>query len=278
MKQKFFFTILLTLLFSTAAFTQSGIQKVDFKNFTYLPYCAGEDPQKVTVKNGEFSKEEQQDGYTDRFYFNVFNVTYSDLTGDGQPEAIVLTVCNTGGTGNFSEGFIYTLKAGKTLLLARIEGGDRAYNGLRSAVVENGLLAVDRNDVGENGGACCPEFAVTTKYKLTGDKLIASGTPVRRELYPSEPLKFGRGASSATVKLTIAPEDRKRFTLGARAGQIMSVSVDNPKISIRLLEDALVTEGTSAFTAKLPKSGTYTVELSNYEETPVEVTLTVGIK
>ena len=131
--------------------------------------------------------------------------------------------------------------------MARIEGGDRAYDGLRSAVVENGLLAVDRNDAGENGGACCPEFAVTTKYKLSGDKLIASGTPVRRELYPGEPLKFAKGASSATVKLTIAPEDRKRFTLGARAGQIMSVSVDNPKISIRLLEDALVTEGTNGF-------------------------------
>jgi uncharacterized protein YqiB (DUF1249 family) len=119
---------------------------------------------------------------------------------------------------------------------------------------------------------------VTTKYKLAGDKLIASGTPVRRELYPSEPLKFAKGASSAAVKLTIAPEDRKRFTLGARVGQIMSISVDNPKISVRLLEDALVTEGTNAFTAKLPKSGTYTVELSNYEETPVEVTLTVGIR
>ena len=84
MKQKFFFTVFLTLLFSTAALAQNGIQKVDFKNFTYQPYCAGEDPQKVTVKNGEFSKEEQQDGYTDRFYFNVFSVTYGDLTGDGQ--------------------------------------------------------------------------------------------------------------------------------------------------------------------------------------------------
>jgi len=118
MKQKFFFTVFLTLLFSTAAFAQTGIQKVDFKNFIYKPFCAGSDPLLVTVKNGEFSKEEQQDGYVDRFYFNVFSVTYGDLTGDRQPEAIVLTVCNTGGTGNFSEGFIYTLKTGKPLLVA----------------------------------------------------------------------------------------------------------------------------------------------------------------
>jgi hypothetical protein len=49
-------------------------------------------------------------------------------------------------------------------------------------------------------------------------------------------------------------------------GSLFRVISNNPKISIRLLEDALVTEGTNAFTAKLPKSGTYTVELSNYEE------------
>jgi len=278
MKKKIIFTVFLTLLFSTAGLAQSGIQKVDFKNFVYKPLCAGSDPLLITVNNGEFSEEEQQDGYVNRLYFNVFSVTYGDLTGDRQPEAIVLTVCNTGGTGNFSEGFIYTLKAGKPLLLARIEGGDRAHGGLRSAVVENGLLAVARNDAGENGGACCPEFAVTTRYKLLGDKLTASGASVRRELYPSEPLKFAKGASSGSVKLVIAPEDRKRFTLGARAGQIMSVSVDSPQVTTRLLEDALVTEGANGFTARLPKTGTYTVELSNYEETPVEVTLTVGIK
>ena len=43
---------------------------------------------------------------------------------------------------------------------------------------------------------------------------------------------------------------------------------------MRLLEDALVTEGVNGFTAKLQKNGTYTVELSNYEEGAVEVTLT----
>lgn len=265
---------------AAAVFAQKGgIGKVDFNNFTYQPYCAGEKAAKVTVKDGEFSKETQQDGYTDRFYFKVFSVTYGDLTGDGRDEAIVLTVCNTGGTGNFSEGFIYTLKFGKPSLLARIEGGDRAHDGLRSAVVEDGLLLlVERNDAGEAGGACCPEFVVTTKYRLYDRKLAMSGVPLRRELYPLTPIRFARNASSATVKVTVAPDDRKRFILSARAGQVMSVSVDSPKISVRLLEDALVTEGVNGFTAKLQKGGNYTVELSNYEETAVEVTLTVGIE
>lgn len=278
MKLRILFIFSLAMLFAPSAFGQLDITKVDFKNFTYQPYCAGEDTRKVTVKNGEFSEEKEADGYTDRFYFNIFDVAYGDIGGDKVVEAIVLSACNTGGTGNFTEGFVYRMKGGKPVLVTRIEGGDRAEGGLRSAVVENGLLVVDRNDAGPNGGACCPEFAIKTPYKLTGGKLIQTGQPVRRELYPSEPLKFAKGASSTTVKVTVGSEDRKRFTLGARAGQVMTVKVNNEKISVRLLEDALVTEGVNGFTARLQKNGSYTVELSNYEEGAIEVTLTVGIK
>jgi hypothetical protein len=279
MKIKISGFILLTIILTVAsASAQVDINKIDFQNFTYQPYCAGEDTRKVTVKGGEYSEEKQADGYTDRFYFKVFDFTYGDLNGDGKKEAIILTVCNTGGTGNFTEGFIYTMKAGKPVLVTRIEGGDRAYGGLRSATVENGLLTIDQNDPGAEGGACCPEYAVKTAYKLTGNKLVESGKPVKRRLFPSEPLRFTKGASNATLKLTVSPNEGKRFTLGARAGQTMTVSVNTEKISVRLLEDARVTEGTNAFTAKLQKNGTYTVELTNYESVPVEVTLTVGIK
>lgn len=270
-------TILLLTL-SVAIFAQNEIQKVDFKNFTYLPYCAGEKTRRVTVKNGEYSEEKDAGGFTDRFYFKVFDTAYGDLTGDGRPEAIVLTSCNTGGTGQFSEGFVYGLKAGKPVLLARILGGDRAFGGLRSAYIENGMAVIERNDEGPNGAACCPEFTITSKYKLAGTKLTEIGKPMKRELYPREPLRFAKGASSAEIKLDVAREDRKRVTLVAKAGQIMSVSVNTAKLSVRLLEDAMVTEGENAFTARLPKNGTYTIEISNYEDSNVEGMLKVTIE
>ena len=47
----------------------SDIRQVDFKNFTYEPFCAGEKPIKVTVKDGEYSEEKKVDDYIDRFYF-----------------------------------------------------------------------------------------------------------------------------------------------------------------------------------------------------------------
>src|SRR5687767_1632081 len=102
--------LILILCFVACAQAQANIRDVDFKNFTYTPFCAGdpdEKPKPVTVKNGEYSSEKQEEGYVDRFYFNVFDVTYGDLNADRVDEAVVLTVCNTGGTGQFSEGFVF---------------------------------------------------------------------------------------------------------------------------------------------------------------------------
>lgn len=259
-------------------FSQADIRKVDFKNFTYPAYCASEDAENVTVKDSEFSQEKQMEGYVERFYFKIISVTYGDLNADKKDEAVILSVCNTGGTGNFSEGFIYTIKAGKTSLIGRIPGGDRAYGGLREARVENGLLVVEANDVGEMGGACCPEFVVTTKYRLANGKLFQSGAQDRRELYPSQRVTFAKGTSGTTLKLKIAAQDLKRLVVGARAGQTLTVSVGNTQASLRLLDDAIVTEGTNSFTAKLPKNGDYTIEIGNYSDTPTEVTVNIQIQ
>jgi hypothetical protein len=260
------------------AIAQTGINKVDFKNFTYEAHCASESTQTITVKNGQFAEEKQQDGYVDRFYFNVMDVSYGDLNADGRDEAIVLTVCNTGGTGNFSEGFVFETKNGKPVLAARVPGGDRAYGGLRSAAVKNGLLVVESNDPGTDGASCCPQLIVTASYKVNGGRLVRSGKEVRREIYPKERVVFAKGSSGKTFQLTIPAQEGKRLVLGARAGQTLSVSVDSDKASLRLLEDADVKHGVNEFLAKLPSNGDYTIELQNNEAAAVTVTVNVKIQ
>ena len=260
------------------AIAQTGIDKVDFKNFTYLAHCASESPQQITVKNGEFAEEKQQDGYVDRFYFTVREISYGDLNADGRDEAIVLTVCNTGGTGNFSEGFVYEFKTGKPTLAARIPGGDRAYGGLRSATVKNGLLVVESNDPGPDGASCCPQLIITTTYKVMGGKLVQSGKAVRREIYPKERIVFAKGSSGKTFQVTIPAHEGKRLIVGARTGQTLSVSVDSDKTSIRLFEDADVKYGVNNFVSKLPSTGDYTIELQNNESAPLTVTVNVKIQ
>src|SRR5258708_38812622 len=90
---------LLALAGFGAVHAQTDIHKADFRNFKYQPYCAGEEAQKITVKNSEFTQEKQMDGYVDRMYFEIRGITYADLNGDGKDGAIVITNCNTGGTG-----------------------------------------------------------------------------------------------------------------------------------------------------------------------------------
>jgi len=267
------------LCFTAAA--QADIHKIDFKNFTYQPYCAGEDTKSIHVKNGEYSKATQEDGFVDHFYFNIMDVTYGDVTGDGEDDAMILSVCNTGGTGNFTEGFVYTMKAGKPALLARVPGGDRADGGLRSITVENGLLVVEYNDPEKAAGACCPEGVAIQKMRVSGSKVIDVGSPIKRELYPKERIAFTKGTNGKTWTITIKPNDRKRYMLGARAGQTMAVSfTGEPDVDLRLLEDesAEVTQGQHRLDAVLKRSGDYTLEVSNYNDKPVTVSLSVRIR
>jgi hypothetical protein len=278
--KKIILASLFSFIFNVLAFAQGDIRQVDFKNFTYpAGFCAGEDREEITVRGGEFSEEKEVDGYTERLYFEVFSVTYGDLNGDRRDEAIILTVCNTGGTGNFSEGLIYTLKNGKPALLTGFEGGDRAYGGLRSARVERGLLTVERNDVGELGGACCPEFVVTTNYKLNGNELIEEGKSLRRELYPATRVSFAKGKTYADVNVNIGAGELKRFTLGARTGQTMIVSGDSADISVTLSKgEANVTENERGFVAKLNETGDFVIQIQNFSDKATKAIVRIQIR
>jgi len=274
--KRFLITVFVPLIIATSATAQNDIHSVDFKNFSYTAFCAGDAPATLTVKDGEASKETPQDGYVDRLYLQVTDIAYGDLNGDKHDEAIVLTVCNTGGTGNFSEGFIFTMKGAKATVTSRIPGGDRAYGGLRSTRVENGLLIVDSNDPGKDGAACCPELIVTTTYKLVGSKLTKVGKETSRDLYPTERVAFAKGMSGKTFTVTIPEEEGKRYIVGARAGQILTVTVDTDQASIRLLEEADEKFGVNNFVVKLPTTGNFTIEVQNNSNGPLPVT--IGIK
>ena len=272
-------TILVGLGFAVSAnvIAQTGIRSVDFKNFTYEPLCIGNESRKVTVKDGSFTEEKQMEGYVDRFYFEIFGVSFGDLDGDKQDEAVILGVCNTGGTGNFSEGFVYKVKDGKPVLVERFAGGDRAYGGLKSAKVENGFAIVERYDPGEHGASCCAELILTSKYKLTNGKLAEVGQPVKKDLYPKERISFAKGTTGKTFKTTIPAGEGRRFVVGARAGQRLSASTDSSDAQLRLLEDARVTEGINNFLAALPKSGDYTIEVRNNGDKDLTVTVNIRI-
>ncbi|PYS99617.1 MAG: hypothetical protein DMF63_11070 [Acidobacteria bacterium] len=275
--KRFLITIFMLLMFAASAVAQNDIHAIDFKNFTFSLKCLGDTADKITVINGEYSKETQEDGYVDRFYVKVFEIAYGDVTGDGKDDAIVLTVCNTGGTGNFSEGVIYSMKSGKPSLIARIPGGDRADGGLRTARAEKGVLVVESNEEGEQGGLCCPEFIITTRYKVAAGKLSQLGR-TKEPIDRAERITFEKGKSGATFTANVGGSDSKKFVVGARAGQTLMVSVGSERSAVRLITAARVTEGEHKFSAVLPKSGDYIFEVSNESATEDEITITVKIQ
>lgn len=263
---------------SKAAVNQD-IRKIDFKNFTYDPFCAGEEPQNVTVKDGKFDEEKKDGEFTDRFYFEVFSINYGDVTGDGNEDAVILSNCNTGGSGQFTEGFIYELKDEKPFLVTRIPGGDRAFGGLVEAKIEKGLLVLESYDAGENGAACCPEFSVISRFKVANGKLVENGKEERRELYPAQKISFPKGSTSTTVKVKFTKaDDRKRFSLGAKKGQILRVTSPD-KVFIDLRKgDAEAKDGDAGFVATLNEDGEFVIEAQFFTDTEKEVSLTIEIQ
>jgi putative lipoprotein len=196
----------------TSAATPLTIQSVDFKNFTYHPSCS---TSSVRVKNGVYERTKP-----DRFYFKIGNIAYGDIGGDGSIEATVLTACNSGGSGVFSEGFVFGILHGQVSQLATISGGDRAWGSIQSATVTNGLLSVVRlAPDAPNGPACCPKFLETTIYKLQGSRMIAQGKPVQSEYV--EPTETNDESSEKSVTGSVT----YMLRIALPAGSLLEVSL-----------------------------------------------------
>ena len=265
------------VILSVSISAQTDIRKVDFNNFTYNAFCANDEPIDIKVSGG---KIEERSG-DDYLRFNVQSINYGDLNNDGRDEAVVITVCNMGGTGQFSEGYIFSTKNNKPVLTGRIAGGDRASGGLVSAKIENGLLIVESYEEG-GGGLCCPEFIITNKFRLKNNKLADFEKPRRRALYSPNRVSFPKGASSLPFQTEI--EYKKRFVVSARKGQTLYVGVNqaNSPIYIWKGNANVIKDGNSkdknGLVAKLDENGDFMFDVFNSNEDKLDYTITVEIK
>jgi len=261
------FPLLLAVLFlilPCAAVAAGDVHSVDFRNFVYFPSCAdfesAEAKVPVRVTGGRFEASPGSD--LEGTSFEVGEILYGDLTGDGRDEAVVRSLCNTGGTGQFDEGFVYGMKDGKPVLLGRIQGGDRAAGGVRCVRIEDGALEVER--IGNDTGAALGiDFVDTETWKLQGGKLVETGQAVHRRIGSTEgakPIRFAKGTSSGTVKGTTRGSDQ--YVLQAREGQTMTVRVASPQKNAAfeiLIDDYTVACRTTEWSGKLDGAGTYRI-------------------
>jgi hypothetical protein len=258
-------SLMVLLLAGAQPATPAGdLHKTDFRSFTYRPACAdfesNEPNVPLQVAAGKFEGKAGTD--LEGTYFEVQEVLFGDLNGDGKDEAVVRTICNTGGTGQFDEGFVYGMKDGKPSLLGRIQGGDRASGGVRCVRFEDGALKVER--VGNDSGAARGiDFVDTETWKLQNGHLAESGQAVHRRLAtdkPTKPIRFAKGKSSGSVTGKTAGIDE--WSLGAREGQTMTMHLASPDKNAAfeiMIDDYTVTCRTTDWTGELPATGDYRV-------------------
>ena len=120
---------------------------------------------------------------------------------------------------------------------------------------------------------------------------FATTSAVAADKVTTVPVKFAKGASSATMKGSFAGYDSVHYTLDARAGQTMTVTLagsSNANFNVFAPGDApgaataLGSNSDRGWTGKLPKTGTYTVQVYQMrasarrgEKVPYTITLSI---
>ncbi|HLM00494.1 MAG TPA: serine/threonine-protein kinase, partial [Pyrinomonadaceae bacterium] len=99
----------------------------------------------------------------------VLTVKFGDLDGDMVEDAAVTMTYSTGGSGAFSEGYVYSVENGKPVKITQFDGGDRWSGGLIDAKISNQKLYVDRCQYSSDSEEFLKE---TTTYSLKNNNLV----------------------------------------------------------------------------------------------------------
>ena len=160
---------------STKSGEESPIRQVDFKNMTYAWYPSflkHSQAREITLHDGKFEEERDEKRGLNNLVLQLENVTFADLSRDGNEQAIV----TLGGISVFNRfvgvTFVYAAKNGTPVLLWQQETGDRADGGLRRLAVKDRTVIVEQYVRSEgDGGLCCPKKFTRKYYRLNVDKL-----------------------------------------------------------------------------------------------------------
>jgi hypothetical protein len=172
---------------------KKSIRKVNFGNFRYPKTKGLSEPhsrkRSIRLINGSSPESrDKQRNFTGNGIF-LSKVSYGDVTGEGQEEAIVVLGFLTGGSGMPNCVYVYTLNHQRLRLLWAFDTGDRAYGGLRRVTAENGRLLVELYGNGKiigkdleaedksSRGACCPSLFTRARYRWTGNGFRLASKP-----------------------------------------------------------------------------------------------------
>ena len=118
-------------------------KQIDFTNYSYPYKFSGGGRINIALEDGEY----EYDIENDRGWFNLKDVYYFDLTGDGTPEAIVIlwhVSCGASCDGGAGLLYIYTAHQNKLKTVWQYEMGSLAYGcGLKSFTAGSRKITVE---------------------------------------------------------------------------------------------------------------------------------------
>jgi hypothetical protein len=177
------------LLSGKSSTTESPIGRFDFMNHTYKVPRGWQDSdgKDVELRNGR--REMEMTDAVERIGFSHVATRYFDATGDGQDEAVVILVIETGGSAKPHVVYVFGWKNNEPEPLWHFRTGDRSDGGLKDIRIENGeflieLYGQDRYIVGELDTAkifgdeeqlCCPTHFTRSRYKWNGSNFRLDG-------------------------------------------------------------------------------------------------------
>lgn len=131
--------------------------------------------QPVTLIGGRFEGEPVIEGSASRPVVNLLSqpVAYGDLDDDGQPDAAVVLVSDSGGSGTFVYLAVVQSYSGTPTNVATSFLGDRVQ--VKSLSIEGDHLVATLLSHAPSDPACCPSQEEVRLFRLSGEQLIAAG-------------------------------------------------------------------------------------------------------
>lgn len=126
----------------------------------------------VTLRHGRWTGAPYVDGAASRPGVTLLPGLRiaGDLDADGAPEAVVMLVVSTGGTGTFKHIAVASKTVNDDVTVRAVASlGDRVR--VRYARIESGELLIDTIEVGEGDAACCPGTKRLRRWRLVDDTL-----------------------------------------------------------------------------------------------------------
>jgi hypothetical protein len=161
------------------ASVRGAIRRVDFLNFDYPSDCWEHFDgfgKVIHVSNGQWTKEDIG-GFAVGKRASEWMVSYGDLKGDGQDEAVVVTSCQGLANFDYEEIFVFEMSAGSPRLLARLSPLDWG----KGEEGNGGMFQISEVHVNSHqlrvsfyagGSHASPAWIDTATFQWVGNRLV----------------------------------------------------------------------------------------------------------